>query len=392
MGIRSLLVLPIKQNAKAVGVLELVSIRPNSFNQDDVAAMSKLADQVLPSVSESVTISDRLDQLPSKDTDVVRDLEANIDVPKENNNILLATTEGAEVAGSNGPDIGSQLPHQTVIMRSQEHGSQVHWLRIGVAATLALGVIGYGYHLSRPRVATHGATRPIAAANHKLATPQQDVLSVHNVKVNGQPKSLDSILTASRQETILAIQEAIQGTDFNRILNRANAGDSIAQYEMALRYADGEGVPQNYQDAMAWFAKAAANGNYEAQWKLGLGYMKGIGVPHDERKAVVWFKRAANQGDIRAQSALSDAYFNGRGIPRDYVRAYTWASIAAGLQGNDSDRVNDSNRLILVGSRMTAVQIVDAHRRISFWWEHRRQRADIPDSSQRTAMPQVSDK
>jgi hypothetical protein len=212
------------------------------------------------------------------------------------------------------------------------------------------------------------------------------------VKVNGQPKSLDSILTASRQETILAIQEAIQGTDFNRILNRANAGDSIAQYEMALRYADGEGVPQNYQDAMAWFAKAAANGNYEAQWKLGLGYMKGIGVPHDERKAVVWFKRAANQGDIRAQSALSDAYFNGRGIPRDYVRAYTWASIAAGLQGNDSDRVNDSNRLILVGSRMTAVQIVDAHRRISFWWEHRRQRADIPDSSQRTAMPQVSDK
>ena len=53
-----------------------------------------------------------------------------------------------------------------------------------------------------------------------------------------------------------------------RILNRADAGDSIAQYEMALRYADGEGVPQDYREAMAWFAKAAANGNANAQWKL----------------------------------------------------------------------------------------------------------------------------
>ena len=93
-----------------------------------------------------------------------------------------------------------------------------------------------------------------------------------------------------------------------------------------------------------------------------------------------------NQGDIRAQNALSDAYLNGRGIPRDYVRAYTWAAIAAGLPGKGS------GRLSLIGSRMTAVQIVDAHRRISIWWERYRRRADVPASSQRTAMPHVSDK
>ena len=155
---------------------------------------------------------------------------------------------------------------------------------------------------------------------------------------------------------------------------------------MALRYADGEGVPQNYQDAMAWFAKAAANGNENAQWKLGLGYIKGIGVPHDERKAVIWFKRAANHGDVRAQSALSDLYLSGRDLPRDYVRAYTWASIAAGLRGDDNDRLK------VIESRMTAVQIEDAHRRISRWWEHQRRRAATSATSQRTAMPDVSDK
>jgi hypothetical protein len=205
-------------------------------------------------------------------------------------------------------------------------------------------------------------------------------------KTNGQPKASDSVLTATRQELILAIQEAVQGTDVNRILNRADAGDSSAQYEMALRYADGEGVPQNYRDAMAWFAKAAANGNDNAQWKLGLGYIKGIGVPHDERKAVVWFKRAANHGDIRAQSALSDLYLSGRGVPRDYVRAYTWASIAIGLRDNDNDRLR------VIGSRMTATQIEDAHRRISSWRERQTLKAAPPVTSQRIAMPDVSDK
>ena len=172
----------------------------------------------------------------------------------------------------------------------------------------------------------------------------------------------------------------------NRVLNRAGAGDSIAQYEMALRYADGQGVPQNYRDAMAWFAKAATNGNDNAQWKLGLGYLKGIGVPHDERKAVVWFKRAANHGDIQAQSALSDLYLSGRGVPRDYVRAYTWASIATGLRGKDNDRLR------VIGSRMTSVQIEDAHRRIFSWREHQMVKAAPPVASQRIAMPDVSDK
>jgi len=155
---------------------------------------------------------------------------------------------------------------------------------------------------------------------------------------------------------------------------------------MALRYADGEGVPQNYQEAMAWFAKAAANGNDNAQWKLGLGYIKGIGVPHDERKAVVWFKRAANHGNIRAQNALSDLYLSGRGVPRDFVRAYTWAIIATGL------REDDNYRLRVIGSRMTEAQIEDAHRRISSWRERQTLKDAPPVTSQRIDMPDVSDK
>ena len=388
MGIRSVLVLPIKKNAKVVGVLEVLSISPNAFNQHDAAAMSKLADQVLPLLSESATIPGRcLDTLPSKDIDAVRGFQkllAHADVLKEHNNRLPAT-DAAEAPERNGHSIGSQLPDQTVTMTSQEHRSGAHWLIAGLAATLALAVIGYGYHLNRPRVAAHVATLPIAAAKHKPVILQEHVLSEQDDKANRQPKAPDSVLTATRQEAILAIEEAVQGTDMNRILNRANAGDSIAQYEMALRYADGDGVPLNYQEAMAWFAKSAAKGNDKAQWKLGLGYIKGIGVPHDERMAVLWFKRAANHGDVPAQIALSDVYLSGRGVPRDYVRAYTWANIAAGSRGNDDDRLK------VIGSRMTAIQIEDAHRRTSIWWESERRRAASPASSQRTATVDASD-
>ena len=389
-GIQSVLVLPIKQNAKVVGVLEVLSIKPNAFNQRDATAMSKLADRVSQLSSESATIpSGCLDQLPSNDIAAVRHLQeifAHADVLKEHDE-RRPTTGAAEAPEWDVHFMGSQLPDQPRTMTSKKHPSGAR-LTAGLTSALALAVIfGYGYHLYYSRESTQVAIPPIATAKHAPAVPdQQHMLSEQDQKTNGQPKTSDSVLTATRREAILAIQEAVQGTDVNRILNRANAGDSIAQYEMALRYADGEGVPQNYRDAMAWFAKAAANGNANAQWKLGLGYIKAIGVPHDERKAMVWFKRAANHGDIRAQSALSDLYLSGRDVPRDYVRAYTWASIAAGLRRDDNDRLK------VIESRMTAVQIEDAHRRISRWWEHQGRRAATPATSQRTAMPEVSAK
>src|SRR6202162_2351400 len=126
MGIRFVLILPIKQNAKVVGVLEVLSINPNAFNQHDATVMSKLADRVLPLLSESATIPDRcLDQLPSQDIGAVRDpqnLLAHADLPKEQNN-RLRTTDTAEVPKWNGHYIGPQLPDQPVTMTIQEHPS-----------------------------------------------------------------------------------------------------------------------------------------------------------------------------------------------------------------------------------------------------------------------------
>jgi Sel1 repeat len=175
------------------------------------------------------------------------------------------------------------------------------------------------------------------------------------------PFKPENLPTASNGEVISAIQEPIRDTDLARTLNRARADDIAAQYNMGLRFADGNGVPQNYVLAMTWFMKASEGGNPEAQLKLVLGYIKGVGVPRDEHQAVMWLKRAANGGNTWAERALSNLYLTGKSVPRDYVRAYTWAKIASESAGNDTDEMR------LLGSRMTQVQVADAERRISIW-------------------------
>src|SRR4029077_6391807 len=155
----------------------------------------------------------------------------------------------------NAPPLESHSLDHPVLMRSREHPSGARWLTTGLATALALVICGYGYHLIHPRVATNVGTFPNAIANHKPPIPdQQHMLAEQDKKTNGQQLKLaKNLLTATTQEVLLAIQEPGQGTYVNRVLNRAGAADSVAQYEMALRYADGEGVPQNCRDAMEWF-------------------------------------------------------------------------------------------------------------------------------------------
>ena len=60
-------------------------------------------------------------------------------------------------------------------------------------------------------------------------------------------------------------------------------------------------------------------------------YRKGRGVPQDAVGAVAWYRRAAEQGDARAQYNLGGMYAQGRGVPQDQdaAEAHMWLTIAA---------------------------------------------------------------
>ena len=53
-------------------------------------------------------------------------------------------------------------------------------------------------------------------------------------------------------------------------LNRqAQTGNPVAQFDLGMMYAKGEGVPENAVKAAEWIQKAAAQGNAKAQAVLG---------------------------------------------------------------------------------------------------------------------------
>ena len=81
--------------------------------------------------------------------------------------------------------------------------------------------------------------------------------------------------------------------------------------------------------------KLAAEGNAEAEYSLGRRYGTGDGVKQDYREAMRWFLRAAEQGNVRAQAKTAAFFLAGRGVPQDYSKAYFWALLAQA--GGDKD-------------------------------------------------------
>jgi TPR repeat protein len=114
----------------------------------------------------------------------------------------------------------------------------------------------------------------------------------------------------------------------------AKQGDSTAQYNLGLMYANGWGVPQNDKTAVKWYTKAAEQGDANAQFNLGNKYDNGKGVPENDKTAVKWFTLAAEQGVADAQSNLGFMYDKGEGVLTDTKRAYMWYNLA-GYNGSE---------------------------------------------------------
>lgn len=58
-----------------------------------------------------------------------------------------------------------------------------------------------------------------------------------------------------------------------------------AQYELGLKYDNGEGVATDKNQAMAWYQQSANQGYAKAQYNLGTMYRLGEGVAKDDAKA-----------------------------------------------------------------------------------------------------------
>ncbi len=132
-----------------------------------------------------------------------------------------------------------------------------------------------------------------------------------------------------------SVQYSIDITEKN-IENNINAlkilaagGDAVAQFNLGMCYADGQGVAQNYAEAVKWYRKAAVQGHAIAQNNLGVCYKNGQGVAKNQLQAMKWYTQAAEQGYAVAQCNLGVCYYQSE----FYTEAAKWIRKAA-EQGN----------------------------------------------------------
>ena len=127
-------------------------------------------------------------------------------------------------------------------------------------------------------------------------------------------------------------------------------------------YEEGQGVQQNYEEAIKWYSFAAKKGLSGAQSKLGLMYQSGKGVIQDFKEAVRLYRQSAKQGNTLGQKYLGVMYVLGQGVPKDYVLAHMWFSIS-GSNGNQ----NALNSMRLLEEKMSQSQINKAQEMVKKW-------------------------
>ena len=199
-----------------------------------------------------------------------------------------------------------------------------------------------------------GQAHPVAAANREtgvsrwrtwsLASGLAVVLAlIAGVLSNGSRHSQKRVGTSSRPDLVslesgtnevggaLAASNSDSVVDKNRAL--AERGQAAAQAYLGWCYDSGQGVPQDYREAVRWYRKAADQGHANAQHNLGVCYAKGKGVAQDYSEAVTWYRRAADQERPGAQYHLGACYRDGDGVQQDHAEAAKWFRKAA-IQGN----------------------------------------------------------
>jgi TPR repeat protein len=140
----------------------------------------------------------------------------------------------------------------------------------------------------------------------------------------------------------------------------ADQGDVQAQLYLGFSYFVGQGVKQDYAEALKWYRRAAEQGYPAAQFNLGVMYYKGQDVKQDYAEAVKWYRKAADQGLAAAQYNLGRMYYQGQGVTRNYMRLMWFLRAAA--QGDE----NAKTVLDLTEKRMTP-ELAEAQKKAAAW-------------------------
>ncbi len=105
----------------------------------------------------------------------------------------------------------------------------------------------------------------------------------------------------------------------------AALGDSAAQYNLAVHFYSGNGVPKDWAKSAILWGHAVKAGNIPAHNNLGyLNYYGGNGYIAKPAEGIRLWRIAAAKGFPESQVHLGVAYYDGIVLPVNLVEAWAW--------------------------------------------------------------------
>ena len=255
-----------------------------------------------------------------------------------------------------------------------------------------------------PNAATRSATAPpstlsattcLIAGGDAIVADTLDTAGRRNgagTSARPRPAAVFPLDTVLQNAATAAAASPPARADARNLIDEAKSGNAAAQFELAVRFAEGSTGERNYEMAAQWYGKAAEQGLATAQYRLAALYERGLGVTQDMQRAKTLYQRSAEKGNTRAMHNLGvlavesadgkpnytsaalwfgnaaeygvrDSQYNlavllarGLGLPKDLVKSYTWFAIVAAAGDPGAAKKRDD-----VAARLTSSELAAAN-------------------------------
>ena len=93
--------------------------------------------------------------------------------------------------------------------------------------------------------------------------------------------------------------------NFDYFLEKAEAGNPLAQRQLSHLYQGADGFSEDPSKAFNWMLEAAKNGDISAQISIASQYLQGWYIDQNPSEAKRWYLEAAKSGEVHAQYRLA---------------------------------------------------------------------------------------
>ena len=131
-----------------------------------------------------------------------------------------------------------------------------------------------------------------------------------------------------------------KSVEYNKLATEK--GSAMGAYNLGVAYSMGLlGLAIDYQEAVKWFHRAAELGYMRAANDLAVRYMNGMGIPQNKHAALDLMRMAALEDEPMALHNIGVYYYNGIGLPQDKEKALYFFLRARQLGYNNSKALTE---------------------------------------------------